>query len=103
MTSPIPLSLLDRVGFQIVISTPWTPLFRSLHGRPRPGKGKCEVVTRAPRTAVSPPCGSPRIAREPSLMDTAKPRTIFITGATGLVGGHAAEEALRRGHSLRAL
>ena len=36
-------------------------------------------------------------------MDTAKPRTIFITGATGLVGGHAAEEALRRGHRVRAL
>jgi 2-alkyl-3-oxoalkanoate reductase len=36
-------------------------------------------------------------------MDTAKPRTVFITGATGLVGGHAAEEALRRGHRVRAL
>ena len=36
-------------------------------------------------------------------MDTAQPRTIFITGATGLVGGHAAEEALRRGHRVRAL
>ncbi len=33
--------------------------------------------------------------------DSAK--TIFITGATGLVGGHAAEEALRRGHRVRAL
>jgi len=31
------------------------------------------------------------------------PRTIFITGATGLVGSHAAEEALRRGHTVRAL
>src|SRR5262249_39263519 len=31
------------------------------------------------------------------------PRTIFITGATGLVGSHAAEEALRRGHRVRAL
>src|SRR5690349_2803366 len=30
-------------------------------------------------------------------------RTIFITGATGLVGGHAVEEALRRGHRVRAL
>ncbi len=30
-------------------------------------------------------------------------KTIFITGATGLVGGHAAEEALRRGHRVRAL
>ena len=64
---------------------------------------KCEVVTRAARTAVSPQSGSPKIARELSLMDTAKPRTIFITGATGLVGGHAAEEALRRGHRVRAL
>jgi nucleoside-diphosphate-sugar epimerase len=31
------------------------------------------------------------------------PRTIFITGATGLVGSHAAEEALKRGHRVRAL
>jgi nucleoside-diphosphate-sugar epimerase len=31
------------------------------------------------------------------------PRTIFITGATGLVGGHAAEAALERGHHVRAL
>src|SRR5579883_1920505 len=30
-------------------------------------------------------------------------RTIFLTGATGLVGSHAAEEALRRGHRVRAL
>jgi nucleoside-diphosphate-sugar epimerase len=30
-------------------------------------------------------------------------RTIFVTGATGLVGSHAAEEALRRGHRVRAL
>jgi nucleoside-diphosphate-sugar epimerase len=30
-------------------------------------------------------------------------RTIFITGATGLVGSHAVEEALRRGHRVRAL
>ena len=36
-------------------------------------------------------------------MDSANPRTIFITGATGLVGGHAAEEALRRGHRVKAL
>ncbi len=36
-------------------------------------------------------------------MDTPTPRTIFITGATGLVGGHAAEEAVRRGHRVRAL
>lgn len=34
---------------------------------------------------------------------TGTPRTIFITGATGLVGSHAAEEALRRGHTVRAL
>jgi nucleoside-diphosphate-sugar epimerase len=30
-------------------------------------------------------------------------KTIFITGATGLVGGHVAEEALKRGHRVRAL
>ncbi len=30
-------------------------------------------------------------------------RTILITGATGLVGGHAVEEALGRGHRVRAL
>jgi nucleoside-diphosphate-sugar epimerase len=31
------------------------------------------------------------------------PKTIFITGATGLVGSHAAEEALTRGHRVKAL
>jgi 2-alkyl-3-oxoalkanoate reductase len=31
------------------------------------------------------------------------PKTIFITGATGLVGGHVTEEALKRGHRVRAL
>lgn len=31
------------------------------------------------------------------------PKTIFITGATGLVGSHVAEEAIRRGHRVRAL
>jgi nucleoside-diphosphate-sugar epimerase len=36
-------------------------------------------------------------------MDPAQSKTIFITGATGLVGSHAAEEALRRGHRVRAL
>jgi nucleoside-diphosphate-sugar epimerase len=36
-------------------------------------------------------------------MDTAQQKNIFITGATGLVGGHALEEALRRGHRVRAL
>ncbi len=36
-------------------------------------------------------------------MRTEPSKTIFITGATGLVGGHAAEEALRRGHRVRAL
>jgi nucleoside-diphosphate-sugar epimerase len=36
-------------------------------------------------------------------MDPTSSKTIFITGATGLVGGHAAEEALRRGHRVRAL
>jgi len=36
-------------------------------------------------------------------MDTTSPKTIFITGATGLVGSHAAEGALKRGHRVRAL
>ena len=36
-------------------------------------------------------------------MSDATSKTIFITGATGLVGGHAAEEALHRGHRVRAL
>src|SRR3954451_19262355 len=36
-------------------------------------------------------------------MSTGDPKTIFITGATGLVGSHAAEEAVRRGHRVRAL
>ncbi len=31
------------------------------------------------------------------------PRTIFVTGGTGLVGSHAVEEALARGHRVRAL
>lgn len=30
-------------------------------------------------------------------------KTIFLTGATGLVGGHVAEEAIRRGHRVKAL
>jgi nucleoside-diphosphate-sugar epimerase len=36
-------------------------------------------------------------------MSTESSKTIFITGATGLVGGHAAEEAMRQGHRVRAL
>src|ERR671932_427128 len=36
-------------------------------------------------------------------MTTTGSRTIFITGATGLVGSHAVEESLRRGHRVRAL
>ena len=32
-----------------------------------------------------------------------EPKTIFITGATGLVGSHAVEEALKRGHRVKAL
>ena len=30
-------------------------------------------------------------------------KTIFMTGATGLVGSHVAEEALSRGYRVRAL
>jgi nucleoside-diphosphate-sugar epimerase len=36
-------------------------------------------------------------------MDSTSAKTIFITGATGLVGSHAAEEALKLGHRVRAL
>src|SRR3954453_9101065 len=36
-------------------------------------------------------------------MTTTGSKTIFITGATGLVGSHAVEEALSRGHRVRAL
>jgi 2-alkyl-3-oxoalkanoate reductase len=36
-------------------------------------------------------------------MTASAPKTIFITGATGLVGGHATEEALIRSHRVRAL
>ena len=36
-------------------------------------------------------------------MNTLSSKTIFITGATGLVGGHAAEEAVKRGHRVKAL
>src|SRR5271167_4203513 len=36
-------------------------------------------------------------------MNTTTSKTIFITGATGLVGSHATEEALRRGLRVRAL
>ncbi|MDR3618693.1 MAG: NAD-dependent epimerase/dehydratase family protein [Paludisphaera borealis] len=36
-------------------------------------------------------------------MSTASPKTIFVTGATGLVGGHVVEEALSRGFRVRAL
>jgi nucleoside-diphosphate-sugar epimerase len=37
------------------------------------------------------------------IMSATTSKTIFITGATGLVGSHATEEALRRGHRVRAL
>src|SRR3954469_12333264 len=32
-----------------------------------------------------------------------EPRTLFVTGATGLVGSHVVEEALKRGMKVRAL
>jgi nucleoside-diphosphate-sugar epimerase len=36
-------------------------------------------------------------------MSSGAGRTIFVTGGTGLVGSHVIEEALRRGHRVRAL
>jgi len=36
-------------------------------------------------------------------MSTTGPETIFLTGATGLVGSHVLDEALRRGHTVHAL
>jgi nucleoside-diphosphate-sugar epimerase len=36
-------------------------------------------------------------------MSNDRPRTIFVTGATGLVGGHVVEEALSRGFRVKAL
>jgi nucleoside-diphosphate-sugar epimerase len=36
-------------------------------------------------------------------MSSTEPRTVFVTGGTGLVGSHVIEEALRRGHRVRAL
>ncbi len=36
-------------------------------------------------------------------MRTESGKLIFLTGATGLVGGHVAEESLKRGHRVRAL
>jgi nucleoside-diphosphate-sugar epimerase len=35
--------------------------------------------------------------------DDGAKKTIFLTGGTGLVGSHAAEEAVKRGHRVRAL
>lgn len=36
-------------------------------------------------------------------MSSSSPKTLFVTGATGLVGGHVVEEALARGYRVRAL
>jgi nucleoside-diphosphate-sugar epimerase len=52
--------------------------------------------------ALTTPTGDFSV-RNQDVMTTQSAKTIFITGATGLVGGHAAEEALSRGHRVRAL
>jgi|SRR5579864_3998391 len=41
--------------------------------------------------------------RVPTTMFGRSPKTIFVTGATGLVGSHVVEEGLRREHRVRAL
>jgi len=43
---------------------------------------------------------SPAMVADPSMND---PKILFVTGATGLVGSHVVEEALRRGLRVRAL
>jgi nucleoside-diphosphate-sugar epimerase len=55
----------------------------------------CERTSRPNRKNAEESCFMSTVAT--------RPRTIFITGATGLVGGHAAEAAVHRGHRVRAL
>src|SRR4051794_32879294 len=56
-------------------------------------------VVRRPCRAV----GLRRPGRERVEGMSSEPKTIFLTGATGLVGSHVVEEALRRGHRVKAL
>lgn len=60
---------------------------------------RLEIAARHASFSKRKECG---LGRGQSVMST-NPRTIFITGATGLVGGHAAQRALELGHRVRAL
>src|SRR5262245_48301056 len=82
------------------------PAERQFVSSGRGRSGRILALLQAPEAAAGRRVGSRReggTARETRVMDTNTPKTIFITGATGLVGGHATEEALLRGHRVRAL
>src|SRR5207244_1797029 len=71
-------------------------------GSGTPPPGRLDPAGSSGRVVPAVPGPPPR----PSPTDRAPmshPKTIFITGGTGLVGSHAVEEALRRGHRVRAL